>query len=135
MWILLTSRVVDPAELLDRFLGGRSRLRLVGSVQLDFLLLRRGREDDGVRSEGVRELHTHVAQPAEAEDADLLAPGDAEAAQRRIGRDPRTQERRSAGGIQVVRDAQDEVLIDGQAPGPYWSPLRPCGQSGVPADL
>ena len=37
------------------------------------LLARRSGEDDGVRAERVGELHAHVAQPAEADDADLLA--------------------------------------------------------------
>ena len=37
------------------------------------LLARRGGEDDDVGAEGAGELHAHVAEPAEADDADLLA--------------------------------------------------------------
>ena len=40
-----------------------------------FLLARRGGEDDDVGAERVGELHAHVAEPAEADHADLLALG------------------------------------------------------------
>ncbi len=40
-------------------------------------LLRRGGEDDHVRPERVGELDAHVPEPAEADDADLLALADA----------------------------------------------------------
>ena len=46
---------------------------LVGAeAQRVLRLARRGREDDRVRPERVGELHAHVAQAAEADDADLL---------------------------------------------------------------
>ena len=81
------------------------------------LLVRRGREDDGVRPERVRELHSHVAQPAEANDADPLALRNTPAAQGRIGRDTRAQERCDTGKIEVGRDTQDEVLVNDDAAG------------------
>ena len=55
------------------------------------LLVGRGCEDDDVGTERTGELHAHVAQPAEADHANLLALCDAPAAQGRVGRDPGTE--------------------------------------------
>ena len=82
-----------------------------------FLLARRGGEDDDVRAERAGELHAHVAEPAEADDADLLALGDAPVAHRRVGRDPGAEQRRGPGEVEVGGDAQDEVLVDDDAVG------------------
>ena len=57
-------------------------------------LARRGREEHDVGAEGVGELHAHVAQPAEADDADLLAFADLPVAQRRVRGDAGAQQRR-----------------------------------------
>ena len=78
-------------------------------------LARRGREQHDVGAERVRELHAHVAEPAEADDADLLAAGHAPVAQRRVGGDARAQQRRGAGGVEVGRDAQHELLVHDDA--------------------
>ena len=59
-----------------------------------FLLAGRGGEDDGVGAESVRELDAHVAQSAEADDADLLALGDAPVAHGRVGGDAGTEQGR-----------------------------------------
>ena len=82
-------------------------LRLVG----------RGGEDDDVGPERMGELHAHVAQPAEADHADLLALGDAPVAHGRVGRDAGAEERRGPGEVEVRGDAQDEALVDDDAVG------------------
>ena len=64
------------------------------------------------------ELHPHVPEPAEADDADLLALADLPVPQRRVGRDARAQQRGRAGQVEVRRDAQRRT------------PRRPrCGRS------
>ena len=80
-------------------------------------LLGRGREDDDVRSERVRELHAHVAESAETDDADFLALGDAPVAHRRVGGDSGAEQRRGSGEVEVGRNAQDESLVDDDAVG------------------
>ena len=81
------------------------------------LLARRGGEDDGVRAEGVRELHPHVAQTAEADDADLFALRHAPVPHRRVGRDAGTEKRRDPSEAEIGRDAQHEALIHDDAVG------------------
>ena len=54
-------------------------------------------------------------EPAETDDADLLALGDAPVAQGRVRRDAGAEERRGAGEIEIRRDAQDEALVDDDA--------------------
>ena len=81
------------------------------------LLARRGGEDDGVRAERVGELHSHVAEAAEADDADLLALADAPMAHRRVSRDAGAEQRRGAGEVEVGRDAQDEAFVHDNAVG------------------
>ena len=72
---------------------------LVGAEPLAVgdLALRRG-EQDRVRAEGVGELHAHVAEPAEPDDADLLPLARAPLAQRRVRGDPGAQQRRGRAG-------------------------------------
>ena len=46
----------------------------VGAQRLDLRhLVGRGGEGDGMRAQGMGELHAHMTQPADADDADLLA--------------------------------------------------------------
>ena len=104
----------------------RSKLRvvlrhLVGVLRDDDLvrtqalavvdLRRRRREQHRVRAERVRELHAHVSEPAEADDADLLARARAPVLERRVERDAGAQQRRGRGRIQLRRHAQHEVLV------------------------
>ena len=80
---------------------------LVGAEpQRVLLLVRRSGEDHDVGAERVGELHAHVAQPAEADDADLLALADAPVTHRRVGRDAGTKKRRGPGEVEVGGDAQ-----------------------------
>jgi hypothetical protein len=64
-----------------------------------------------------RELHRHVPEPAEPDDADALARPDAVMAQRRPGRDARADQRGSAGEVEILRYAQREALVDHDALG------------------
>ncbi len=75
----------------------------------------RRREQDDLGAEGVRQLHAHVTQAAEADDPDLLALAGLPVTQRRVGGDPRAEERRHARGIEPVGDPQHEVLVDHDA--------------------
>ena len=72
----------------------------------------RGREEHDVGAEGPGELHAHVAETAEADDADLLAGADFPVAERRIGRDARAEQGGGGGEVQALRDAEGEGLVD-----------------------
>src|SRR5574337_1098529 len=65
----------------------------------------------------MNKLHAHVAQSAETDHANFLAPGDAPAAHGRVGCDPSAEERRGSGEIEVGGDAQDEAFVDDDAVG------------------
>ena len=109
---------VEAAGVLLHLVGVAGDDDLVGAEAERVLLLAgRGGEDDDVGAERVGELHAHVAQPAETDDADLLALGDAPVAQGRVGRDPGAEQRRGPGEIEVGGNAQDEVLVDDDAVG------------------
>ncbi len=58
-----------------------------------------------------------MAQPAETDDADLLALGNAPVAHGRVGRDSGAEKRRGSGEIEVGGNAQDKALIDDDAVG------------------
>ena len=67
---------VEAAGVLRHLVGVLGDDDLVGAeAQRVVLLAGRGGEDDDVRAERVRELDAHVAESAEADDADLLALG------------------------------------------------------------
>ena len=88
---------------------------LVGAQRLDLGdLVRRGGEGDGVRAQGVRKLHAHMAQAADADDADFLAGTGAPMPQGRPGGDAGAEQRRGAGQVFFrVIDVQDEMLVHG----------------------
>ena len=71
----------------------------------------------GVRPESVCELYAHVPEPAEPDDADLLALCHAPVPHRRVGRDARAEQRRGPGEVEVRRDAEDEPLVHDDAVG------------------
>ena len=67
---------VEAAGVLLHLVGVAGDDDLVrAEAQRVLLLAGRGGEDDDVGAERAGELHAHVAQPAEADDADLLALG------------------------------------------------------------
>src|SRR5438034_257256 len=72
-------------------------------------------QDDDVRSKRMTKLHSHVAEPAEADHANFLALGDAPMMHRRVGRDPGAEQRRGSSEIEVGWEAQNEVFIDDDA--------------------
>ena len=109
---------VEAAGVLLHLVGVAGDDDLVGAeAERVLLLVGRSGEDDDVGSERMGELHAHVAQPAEADDADLLALGDAPVAHGRVGRDPGAEERRGSGEVEVGGDAQDEAFVDDDAVG------------------
>ena len=63
------------------------------------------------------ELHAHVTESAEADDADFLARAGAPVFQRGIERDARAQQRRDGREVELVRNVQDEFFVDDDALG------------------
>ena len=109
---------VEAAGVLLHLVGVAGDDDFVGAeAQRVLLLVRRRGEHDDVRSERVGELHAHVAKPAEPDDADFLALGHTPVAHRRVGRDAGAEQRGGTGGIEVRRDAQNEVFVDDDAVG------------------
>ena len=76
-----------------------------------FLLAGRSGEDDGVRPESVSKFHAHVAESAEANDANFLALGDAPVVHGRVGGDSGAEQRRGSGEIEIRGHAEDESLV------------------------
>ncbi|MNV40938.1 hypothetical protein D3C71_1325590 [compost metagenome] len=64
-----------------------------------------------MRAQGPRELHAHVAQATQADDAYLLARAYFPVAQRRIGGDAGAQQRRDGLEVQLVGDLHDEMFL------------------------
>lgn len=62
-------------------------------------------------------LHSHVAQSAETDHANLFTLGDAPMAHGRVGGDPGTQERRGSSEIEIGRDAHDKAFVHDDAIG------------------
>ncbi len=88
------------------------------------LLVRRG-ERNHMRAHRMRDLHAHVAEAADADDADLLARADVPVPQRRVGGDAGAQQRRHCRELlHRMADLQHELLID-------HDPLRIAAQ-GMP---
>ena len=65
-----------------------------------------------MRSQSVGEFQSHVAQSAQAHNADLLTGSDFPVAQRRIRGDAGAEQRGGRGRVQLLRDFQHEGLID-----------------------
>src|SRR5205823_10419162 len=80
-----------------------------------FLLVRRGSEDDDVRSERMSKFYSHVAQSAETDHANFLALGDAPVMHGRVRRDAGAEQRRGCGRFQVGGYAQNEMFVDDDA--------------------
>lgn len=102
---------VEAARVLLHLIGVAGNDNLVGTeAECVLLFTRRGGEDDGVRAECVRELHAHVTQPPEADDADLFAFRNAPMAHRRVSRDAGAEQRRGGGRVKIRWDAQHEAF-------------------------
>ena len=93
---------VEAAGVLLHLVGVAGDDDFVGAEAEGVLLLAgRGGEDHDVGAECMGELHAHVAQSAEADDADLLALGDPPVAQGRVGGDAGAEQRRGPGEIRL----------------------------------
>ena len=125
---------LEQAEELVEIMGGGDRVQdeveavgmlghLVGVLGHDQLLgteppgvvalVRRSGEDIDLRPHRRGDLYAHMAEPAEPDDADLLAGADLPVLERRVGGDPGAQQRRDRGKILfVMADLQHEALID-----------------------
>ena len=66
-----------------------------------FPLVRRGGEQHDLRAHGIGDLHRHMAESAKADHADLLSRADLPLAQRRVGGDAGTEQRRDRGQLSV----------------------------------
>ena len=75
-----------------------------------FLLLQRLGQHGDLGAHGVGDLDGHVAEPAEADDGDLLAGARAPVAQRGVGGDAGAQQRRGDVELDALGDADHEVL-------------------------
>ena len=78
-------------------------------------------------AEGAGELHAHVAEATEADDADLLPGADLPMAQRRVGGDTGAEQRGGGGQVEPGGDAQGEGLVDHD--------VRGVAPEGVPAEV
>jgi len=89
---------VQPArELCHLCPVGRDADLVCAETQGILCLAGRSREKHDARAQRVRDLDAHVAESAEARDADGLAWSGLPVAQRGIGRDARAQQRRHGG--------------------------------------
>src|SRR5437762_14162021 len=75
------------------------------------LFMRRGSEDDDVRSERMSKFYRHVAQSAETDHANFLAFSDAPMMHGGVGRDAGAEQRRGCGEFQVRGHAQNEMFV------------------------
>ena len=75
-------------------------------------LVGRGGELDGVGSEGVGEFEGHVAESAEADDADLFAGACAPVLERRVGGDSGAEQWRGGGEVEVGGNVEGEGLVE-----------------------
>ena len=74
-------RIEDEVEAIEVLLHRGFVLGIYHFIRTEaqgvFHFVQRRGEDDDVRAHCLREFHTHVAEPAESHDADLLARSDA----------------------------------------------------------
>ena len=67
---------------------------------------------DNVGAEGVGELEGHVAEAAQADDADLFSGADIPVAEGRVGGNAGAEERRNGGEVEIRRHTVGEALVD-----------------------
>ena len=107
---------VETTSVLLHLVGVTGDDDFVGAeAQRIFLFAGRGGEDHDVGSERMGKLHAHVAQSAETDHTNFLAPRHAPAAQGRVGCDPGAEERRGPGWIEIGGYPQNEVFVDDDA--------------------
>src|ERR1051325_4931487 len=74
-------------------------------------------EDNDVSSECTTKLHRHVTESSQSDHADLFIFANPPVAHRRICSNPRTEERRCSGNIQIRRYTQNEMFVNDNATG------------------
>ena len=104
-------------RLRHRVLVGRDEQPIGAERQRVGFLVRRAAHHRHVGAQRRGELDRHVAEPAQADDADAAARADVPGAQRRIGGDAGAEQRRGAGEVQPVGHPQDEFLAHHEVPG------------------
>ncbi|GAB7555669.1 hypothetical protein NRB_51900 [Novosphingobium sp. 11B] len=105
---------VERAGVRSHFLGLAADHRAVGA-EVDRVLALGGRrgEGDDFGPHGMRDLDRHMAETADADDADLLARTGVPVTQRRVRGDARAEQRRDGGKLlRRVADRKDEAFID-----------------------
>src|SRR6266513_2235396 len=91
---------VEATGVVFHFVGVPRNDSFIGAeTERVLLLVRRGREDDNVRSERMSKLHRHVTKSTETDHANFFTLADAPVADRRVRCDPRTQERCGASDV------------------------------------
>src|SRR6478609_1606083 len=107
---------IETAGVLFHLVSVARNNDLVGAkADRVLFLVRRGREDDDVRSERISKLHSHVAESAKTYDANFFALGDAPMTHGRVGRDPGTEQRRGCAEVEVGWNTQNKTLIHDDA--------------------
>src|SRR5438093_8705249 len=113
--------VDDEIEILRQFLHRRFVFRdhyLMRAETFGVRCFPRGsREQSDMSAKRVRELERHVSEATKSDYANFLTAADLPFSQRRIGRDPRAQERSRSGKIEFVRKSEHKILIDHDALG------------------
>src|SRR6266516_1607831 len=104
----------DPPAPGDELLYSRGWVRLIrraDQAQRAVALEQPEISVQDVRAESVGELHPHVTEPAQPDDADLGAGAHRPVTQGGVGGDARAEKRRGAGEIEGVGHAQHETLV------------------------
>src|SRR5260370_41008583 len=65
-----------------------------------------------MRSKGMRELQSHMPEPTQSDDPNLLARPGLPVLQRRVSRNARAEQRRSSRQVQILRYGESEILIE-----------------------
>src|SRR6185312_5830950 len=109
---------VEAARMLGHLVGIAGEHNFIGAqTQRVFHFVGRSGEENSVCAECVRELDTHVAEPAETNDADLLALSHSPVVHRGICGDAGTEQRGGPGEIEVRGHLEHEALVDNDAVG------------------
>src|ERR1700733_8507801 len=107
---------VETARVLRHLVGiARNHDFIRAEPQCIVLFIRRGCEENHMRAKCMRELQSHMTQPAQSDDPDLLALGHAPMMERGKCRDAGAKQRCRSGQIKIGRYLQDKALVDDNA--------------------
>ena len=103
---------MKTVSMLLHFVGAGGNDHFVRTqTQRILRLARGGRQHHHVGAKGMGEFHAHVAEPAQAHNADLLALADLVVAEGGIGGDTGTQQGSAGGQIEISRHPQHEGFV------------------------